>query len=155
MKNKIYITAFPELQQSFIKRLPHDVLVMSDLDVVLKMVKNNEVDKVCIYMDADNCLDMPFKCVRGQGAAERIHKLDSSIQIIVWNGREFDSTENLDSPPVFQLTGKVKPIINKEELYMDYYSAEEIVNITTMFFSGDLKDDDVFITEYLQVSFLQ
>lgn len=154
MKNKIYITAFPELQQSFIKMLPSDILVMSDHEEVLKLVKNNEVDKVCIYMDADNCLDMPFKCVRGQGAAERIHQIDASIQIIVWNGREYDPPENPDSAPVFQLTGKVKPIVNKEELYMDYYSAEEIVNITSMFFSGTLKDNDILITEYLQVSFL-
>lgn len=153
-KRKIYLTAFPDLFKGYIEELPKGVEVLTDLQELLSLVRGNEIHKVCIYMDADNCPGTPGNCVRGQGAAERIHEIDPTIPILIWNGREHISDDDT-IPAQLQLFGETKPIRFKEELYMDYYPWQSIISMTTDFFKGSIKEEDTLITEYLEVSFLR
>ena len=153
-KVKIFLTAFPELHSSVIERLPKNVQVDSDLEKVLRQVRAGSVERICIYCDANNCIDIPDNCIRGQGAAERIHNIDPSLPILIMDGREYDPPEFPDIPPVCQVSGILKPATRKEEVYLDFYSLEETALITKKFYEGTLTEAEIPVMEYKEQHFL-
>jgi len=132
------------------------ILIEQNFEQIIAMVKNKEIDKLCIYMDVWNCSGK-FNCMRGQKAAEKIHEIDSKIPILIWDGREFEPEDKdfLKVPSSFIVFGKVHPIINSNELYLSFDYTWDIANITRKFFEGVLMLKDVPMKDCLKFEFKQ
>ena len=154
-KTKIFLTAFPEICQSMIEKLPKDVQVEVAFEQVIAMVRQGMVDRICIFWDANTNTNDSNNCMRGQRAAERIHKVDSTIPILIWEGREYDPPEFPDNPPVLQVSGELKPITSNEEIYMDFYSTDEKAVVTEKFYAGTLKETEIPFMDCAEQHFLQ
>jgi len=140
----IFTAGMPELCQTFKSNLNTSIRFEYNFEQVIGFAKSKELTKLCIFIDVWNCYGKNFNCMRGQGAAEKIHEIDKTIPILIWDGREFDS-ENLVIPATFQLTGKVHPIIYSNELYLTSfdYNLDKSLDITLKFFRGILTLEDV------------
>jgi hypothetical protein len=141
MKN-IFLTGMQDVCQHIVTSLYDDVTITNNLEQVLAMVKLNEVDRVCIYVDAWNCSGMPFNQIRAQGAAERIHQINPDILILIWDGRTYDPPEFADIPPSLQCSGELSPIKNVNEIYLSFENYNSI-EITKKFFDKTLTEEDI------------
>jgi hypothetical protein len=125
---------------------------------ILGLAKHKELERLCICMDVWNCPGISgFNEMRGQGAAEIIHQVDPKIPILIWEGRQFDPPEFPENPPAFQMSGKIKPITNSNELYIHYKKEKKgryMINITRSFFKATLKAEDIQSSEHLQLEFI-
>jgi hypothetical protein len=132
----------------YIDKLKHVVAIENNFEQVIAMAKTKELEKLCIYMDVWNICN---RCnqMRGQGAAEKIHEIDPTIPILIWDGREYEP-EFAWAPPAFQVSGKILPIKNPNELYLSFDHYSNIIKITVKFFRGELTKEDVKIRECLQ-----
>lgn len=133
----------PEIHKALlsdIEVLIEDMQVEVNFQQVLGMAKINELNRLCIFMDAWNCDH--FNGERGQTAAEKIHTVDPTIPILIWDGREFISDE--DVPPVFKVEGEPKPIIFDNEFYLSFnHYSDLVVEVTRKFFDGNLSITDI------------
>jgi hypothetical protein len=156
MKDNIFLTAMPELHEGFINRIlkiPH-ILIERNFEQVLGKVIHSEVNKICILMDVWNVSGKKFNYARGQYAAEQIHKVDSIIPILIWDGREYNCPDK-DIPEIFQMYGKILPVKFPNQLYLmpkNYKSGQ--IAITVKFFKGELTLKDVPKKECLSLNFL-
>jgi len=132
------------------------VIIEQNFEQVIAMANNKEIDRLCIYMDVWNVFEK-FNCMRGQSAAEKIHSIDSTIPILIWDGRTYDPEDKdfLDVPSSFVVSGKVHPIINSNELYLSFDYSWDIIDITKKFFEGILTEKDVPVKDYLTFEFKQ
>lgn len=134
-----------------IRAIPN-INIEKNYQQVLAIAKQKMLEKLCIFMDAWNCDDV-FDGSRGQPVAETIHTINKDIPILIWDGREYISDENV--PAVFKVSGELKPITNDNELYLsfDYYEKNQIYTITKKFFENTLSAEDVPHKECLKWSF--
>ncbi|MDD5650193.1 MAG: hypothetical protein PHF86_07255 [Candidatus Nanoarchaeia archaeon] len=116
-----------------------------NFEQIIAYTKLNQLTKLCIYMDVWNVYGKTFNGMRGQSAAEKIHKINPTIPILIWDGREYKSDIDLLLPPAFQVSGKIQPIANNNEIYLsfDFYNEEQIINITNKFFNKTLTFEDI------------
>jgi len=143
MKN-IFLIGMPDIHKVLLSDITvniKNVQIEINYQQVLGMAKAKELNRLCIYMDAWNC-DYHYNGERGQTVAEKIHVVDPSIPILIWDGREYISDE--DVSPVFKIEGEPKPITNDNELYLsfDHYS-DLVIVITRKFFNGKLSIKDI------------
>jgi len=142
----VFTTGTPENCKQYSRRFAKSVTVENNFEQVIAMAKLKELDKLCIFMDVWNCSG-PFNQLRGQAAARKIHEIDPSIPIIIWDGREF-IPEFPGIPPAFQITGEIIPVKNSNELYLSFENYKNKVFSTTIkFFRGTLKNKDVPVKE--------
>jgi len=141
---KIFTAGMPELCQIITSKLKNPIVFEYNFEQIIGLAKSKELEKLCIYIDVWNCYGKKFNGMRGQGAAEKIHELNSKIPILIWDGREFVS-DLPEIPQAFQTTGKICPIKNSNELYLssEFYDDKSIINITIKFFEGTLILNDV------------
>ncbi len=148
----VFLIGMPEIHSILkdISKIP-GITVENNFQQVLGMVKSNELKRLCIYMDAWNC-DENYNGLRGQPCAEKIHAIAPEIPVLIWDGREYISDE--DIAPVFKVTGELKPIINDNELYLsfDHYKSSMVIEITRQFFKGTLTIKDVQHRECLNIT---
>ena len=133
----------PEIHRALlhdISEYVEGVKIEVNFQQVLGMAKKNEINRLCIFMDAFNC-DVHYNGERGQTVAEKIHKEAPNIPILIWDGREYISDE--DTPPVFKVTGVPKPVTLDNELYLSFDHYDGILEITKQFFQGKLTAKDV------------
>lgn len=147
----IFLIGMPEIHSILkdISKIP-DITVENNFQQVLGSVKSKELQRLCIYMDAWNCEH--YNGLRGQPCAEKIHAIAPEIPILIWDGREYVSDE--DIAPVFKVTGELKPIIYDNELYLsfDFYKSAMVIELTKKFFKGLLTEKDVPHRECLDYS---
>lgn len=147
----IFLIGMPEIHTALMAQIITipGILVENNFQQVLAMTYHKELKKLCIFMDAWNCSEN-YNGIRGQTAAENIHKINPSIPVLIWDGREYLSDDN-DISPVFKIIGTPKPIIYKNELYLslDDYS-DKIYEITKLFFENKLSSDDIPYRECLE-----
>lgn len=127
-----------------------------NFEQVIGLAKCNELDKLCIFIDVWNCFGMSFNSMRGQRAAEKIHAINPDIPILIWDGREYIPEDpDVVMPPMFQVVGTPKEIVNHNELYLDFenYDEEMIEKITKKFFTENLTEKDVPRRECLSFKF--
>lgn len=154
-KHKIFLVGVPEIAHAFIryvKNLP-DVLIENNFEQVYGMVRSKLVSKICILCDVWNFSGDSYNAARGQTAAEKIHIVDPSIPILIWDGRKYGSLE--EKHPMFQVKGEAHPIRFKNELYLYFkdYEGELQNTLTGKFFGGTLKEEDVPVRDCLSFSF--
>jgi len=142
MKN-IFLIGMPDIHKALLSDITviiKNMQVEVNFQQVLGIAKAKELNRLCIYMDAWN--GTHYNGERGQTAAEKIHAVDPAIPILIWDGREYISDE--DVPPVFKVEGEPKPITNDNELYLsfDHYN-NLIIEITRKFFDGTLSVKDI------------
>ena len=140
----IFIIGMPEIHTALITQISTipNVLIEKNFQQILAMAHSKELKRLCIFMDVWNCNEN-YNGIRGQIAAENIHKINPSIPILVWEGREYISEDN-DTSPVFKVTGKPKPIIFKNELYLSFDNyGDKIYEITKLFFENKLSFKDI------------
>lgn len=134
----------PEIHVCIVKDIAtiRDVKIENNFQQVKALAKTHEISRLCIYMDAWNC-DQCYNGERGQTATEKIHAIAPDIPILIWDGREYFSDENIS--PVFKVTGKLKPIQYDNELYLsfDYYKNATVTELTKKFFEGSLTVKDI------------
>lgn len=153
----IFTMCFPELYQTFIDKIVSQSVVFEhNFEQILGMARNKELKKLCIFMDVWNVYGGSLNEMRGQEAAEKIHAIDSSIPILIWEGRKY-VCKNKNLPASFQLIGKLVDISNSNELYLssDFYKGQIVIDITTKFFNGILTSKDVINRDCLQFQFMQ
>jgi len=142
----IFTSGTPELCSTLREDACSNAQFEYNFQQVIALAKLGQLKKLCIFMDVWNVEGRSFNGMRGQGAAELIHNIDPDIQILIWDGREFDPDDpEILIPPAFQIDGKIHPIINKNELYLsfDHYSEERILEVTKKFFSKTLTFEDI------------
>jgi len=140
----IFLTGMQDVCQHIIVPMQNKgVTITNNLEQVLAMVKLNEVDRICIYMDAWNCSGTPFNQIRAQGAAERIHNINPDILILVWEGRTYDPPEFQDVPAALQCSGEIVAIKNVNEIYLSFDNYNDSVEITNKFFNKTLAEEDI------------
>jgi len=145
----IFLIGMPEIHSlPLIKTIP-DIVIEKNFQQVLGITKSHELEKLCIYMDAWNC-DSHFNGERGQTVAEKIHDISPDIPILIWDGREYVSDE--DIPPVFRVKGVLKPLRYDNEPYLSFDHYNKIFEITKKFFEGKLTVDDVPHRECLDIN---
>lgn len=149
---KVFTTGMPELYEDVIRQLSPFATFENNFQQVIAMAKSKELEKLCIFMDVWNISGQKFNQMRGQGAAEIIHKIDASVSILIWEGRRFDPPEFEDVPPSFQCSGVICPVKCNNELYLPY-DYEDVNEITRKFFVGSLKLEDVPKNEFLLFKF--
>jgi len=144
----IFTAGIPEIcsehVKEFKKHFKEDLCIENNFEQIIAYAKLGKLTKLCIYMDVWNCYGRTHNGMRGQGAAEKIHEIDPSIPILIWDGREYDPIPELkDALPCFQVIGKIHPIKNKNELYLSFddYSTDEIKKITIDFFENNLDEN--------------
>jgi len=150
MKTDIFMLAFPEIFTQTVEQIQEmnpEVLVESNFEQVYAMCKLGEVNKICIHMDVNN-FNLKYGVARGQKAAEKIHEIDPEILILIWEGRSFINKDET-IPDVFRLTGEIVPIKNKNELYIPFSQDINHFEITTKFFEGTLKKEDLLEYDFL------
>lgn len=151
----IFTAGQPELCKALRKNLNSSVAVYEhNFEQIIGLAKSGQLKKLCIYMDVWNVSGRSFNGMRGQGAAEKIHEIDPSIPILIWDGREYIPEDpDVLIPPAFQVTGEIVPIKNKNELYLDFdhYKEEDIDAITKQFFTGELTLVDVPQHECIEI----
>jgi len=128
--------------------------IENNFEQVFAMAKLGKINKLCIFMDADNCSYKKFNCIRGQGAAELIHSVNKNIPILIWDGKEYVDADQ-DLPPIFQIGTKQKPVKNNNEMYLSFahYNKTSIEEITMSFFENTLTDTDIKIKDCLEFKF--
>jgi hypothetical protein len=148
----ILTTSTPEHWKSFISEL-ESVEFERNFEQILAMVKNGEINKVCIIMDVWNVAGKSFNGMRGQNAAEKIHEINPNVPILIWDGREFES--DIVIPPCFQVEGNLVPIKKANELYLsfDNYDDDQMLEITAKFFDGVLTSEDALEKECIGFPF--
>lgn len=138
----VFLTGMPEIHSILISDITDNiesVIIEKNFQQILGMIKTDEIKRLCIYMDAWNCNH--YNGERGQTVAEKIHEINPDLPILIWDGREYISDR--DVPPVFKVTGKLKPIKNDNELYLSFDHYNNIIEITKKFFEGTLSIKDV------------
>ena len=143
--------AFPEIFESTVQTIQEmnpDVLFESNFEQVYAMCKLGEINKICIHMDVNNFSSAKSGAVRGQKAAEKIHEINPEIEILIWEGRSFiNDDETL--PDIFKVSGTPFPIKNKNELYIPFSQDINHFEITTKFFEGTLKKEDLLEYDFI------
>lgn len=143
----IFTSGMPELCEDLKNNLlPNEAIFERNFEQILGYVRENNVEKICIFIDVWNVYGQSFNGMRGQGAAEKIHQIDPNVQVLIWDGREYDANDpNIVIPPAFQLSGEPKEIKNKNELYLEFadYKENLIDSITKKFFNGELSFNDI------------
>jgi len=144
----VITTAFPEAQSiiPYFRKIP-EVLIESNFQQILGMVREGSLNKLCIWWEIWN-LDggVPGNnAYRGQTGAEKVHEINPDIPILIWSGRTYEQDDN--GPVIFHINGKPYPIKYANELYIDDVSVEEsrliydfdqVQAITARFFNGTL-----------------
>lgn len=151
----IFTAGQPELCENLKNQLDSSVAVYEhNFEQILGLIRSGQLKKLCIFMDVWNVSGRSFNGMRGQGAAEKIHEINPDIPILIWDGREYEQEDpDILIPPAFQISGKVHPIKNKNELYLDFdhYKEEDIDIITKQFFTGELTLADIPQRECLEI----
>jgi len=153
----IFTLGSTDLYSTLMLQLKPYALIESNFEQVIAMAKLKQIDKLCIFMDVYHCSNH-FNSMRGQTAAEKIHEIDPLIPILIWDGRQFEVDKEYENlPSALQVTGKVIPIKNPNELYLsfDFYQEDIIFEVTTKFFKGELTSEDVLKKECLKFEFKQ
>lgn len=133
-----------------------NIIYEHNFEQIIALAKSGELKKLCIFMDVWNCYGRSFNQMRGQGAAEKIHEINPNISILIWEGREYDPDDpDILIPPAFQVSGKIHPIKNNNELYLyfDNYDNDTIDKLTKKFFSDELSQKEIPHSDFLNFSF--
>jgi hypothetical protein len=146
---KIFLSIYIDVKSTLVERIHKTlptVVVESNYEQVVGIVKEGDLERLCVWMDA--------WMIRGQGVAERVHLINPVIPILIWDGREYDCPDK-DASPNFKVYGKALPIKNDNEIYLsfdDKYSQEDQIKIMKKFFEGTLTAQDIPHRECLDMS---
>lgn len=144
----------PDTLEEILREQNPGVLFERNFAQILGMVRDGEVDRLCMYMDVWNCFGGVYNSLRAQKAAALIHEINPDLPILIWDGREYDCPSK-HIPSAMQIWGKPLPITKENELYLnpDSYNEEDIPAITKKFFAGKLRKEDVPIRECISFKF--
>jgi len=148
---KIFTAGLPELCQNTVLEIEsNDIIFEHNFEQIIGLTKQNILEKLCIYKDVWNCNEN-FNCMRGQKAAEKIHEVDPNIEILIWEGRQFElESDFLGVPSILQVSGIAHSIKNRNELYLSFKDyALFVVDITVKFFNNSLLLQDIPLREQL------
>jgi len=113
------IDIFTTIVENFKSLIP-DVKVSGNFEDVYGMVKSGDVSRLCIIIGGYNYSGSEFNIISGQKASEEIHKIDPSIPILIWSGKDDGLTDST----------------NTKEVYLEshQFSSEDFFSITKDFY---------------------
>lgn len=145
MKQNVFLSGIIEtISKDYIRMMESEVpnlLVTNNFEQVKAMAKLGELGRLCIYHEAYNYSSSEMNMMRGQRAAEEIHKIDPSIEILVWDGREYKKEDGETLPVELVNYGKPLPVKSPNEVYVD--GEIKIDDATTKFLKGDITIEDI------------
>lgn len=143
---KVFTAGMPDLCAHLIEHIKEnmkDIVIENNFEQVIAIAKSGELEKLCIFMDVWNVSGRHCNGMRGQGAAELIHEIDPSIEILIWDGREYTPEDFIkDLPPAFQVSGEIHPIKNPNELYVQLGHFDLFNELTYDFFEEILTEQE-------------
>jgi len=122
------IDIFPNLLKNFQDMIP-GLVITGNFEDVYGMVKGMEISKLCIIIGGYNYSKSQFNNISGQKATEEIHKIDPTLPILIWSGRD----------------DCARVVIKEKEIYLEscYFSSENYFKITKKFYSSYLTSADI------------
>lgn len=119
-------------------------IATNNFEQVLGMVKQRELSRLCVYMDAYNFSGSDTNIIRGQTISQEVHKINSDIPILVWSGRLYKPDEGMELFSSELLSSGI-PTPLPNDPHTIYRTADsDILDVTCGFFKGlSYKNTDV------------
>ena len=84
------VGCFDSLEKK-LSTLKPDIYMTGNFEEVRAMVREKEIDRLCIVLGGYNCSEAHSNNIRGIKAARILHKINPDLPILVWNGTDIDN----------------------------------------------------------------